>query len=174
MRKGGSDTTPTYKGKVLTSLNASYDIRLFFDDLKKNLMAAAAVGIPGLYQSISDYTKLLGKSNPYQAASADDFFPGPARGTIPHYMTSQTIPVKMPEPQTFQPDLEEMEQRVSDFKKMEVEWFGEDPEEIEEEYQPDEAALQEMREDDAALHKLDARGNPPVKPRRRNEERQVP
>lgn len=68
---------------------------------------------------------------------------------------------------TFQPDLDEMEQRVSDFKKMEVEWFGEDPEEIEEEYQPDETAIQEMREDDAALHKLDARGNPPVKPRRK-------
>lgn len=92
MRKGGSDTTPTYKGKVLTSLNASYDIRLFFDDLEENLMAAAAVGIPGLYQSINDYTKLLGKSNPYQEASADDFFPGPAK-VAPHYMTAQTIPI---------------------------------------------------------------------------------
>lgn len=133
MRAGGSKTTPEYKKDVLSALNAAYDVRFFFDDLQENLAAAAQVGIPGLYLSISDYSKMLTKSNP----------------------------------QTFQPDLEEMEQQVSDFKKMEVEWFGKDPEEIEEEYQPDEAVLQEMREDDAALHKLDARGNPPVKPRRK-------
>ena len=133
MRAGGSKTTPEYKKDVLSALNAAYDVRFFFDDLPENLAAAAQVGIPGLYLSISDYSKMLTKSNP----------------------------------QTFQPDLEEMEQEVSDFKRMDVEWWGEDPEEMEEEYQAAYAVLQEMREDDATLHKLDARGNPPVKPRRK-------
>ena len=163
MRAGGSKTTPEYKKDVLSALNAAYDVRFFFDDLPENLAAAAQVGIPGLYLSISDYSKMLTKSNP----SASEFFPGDTT-VAPHYMTAQTIPItSLQNPQTFQPDLEEMEQGVSDFKKMDVEWWGEDPEEMEEEYQAAYAALQEMREDDAALHKLDARGNPPVKPRRK-------
>ena len=88
MRAGGSKTTPEYKKDVLSALNAAYDVRFFFDDLPENLAAAAQVGIPGLYLSISDYSKMLTKSNP----SASEFFPGDTT-VAPHYMTAQTIPI---------------------------------------------------------------------------------
>ena len=88
MRAGGSKTTPEYKKDVLSALNAAYDVRFFFDDLPENLAAAAQVGIPGLYLSISDYSKMLAKPNP----SAAEFFPGDTT-VAPHYMTAQTIPI---------------------------------------------------------------------------------
>ena len=92
MKSGGSDTSAKYKQKVITQLNSSYDVRFFFDDMIENLQAVAQVGVPGLYPSIKAYTDLSAKSNPYREASADDFFPGPAK-VAPYYMTAQTIPI---------------------------------------------------------------------------------
>jgi len=59
-----SEDSSTYKKGVYDKLNSSYDIRMVFDDKTENLQAAVAVGITGVYPSISDYTKYQVKSNP--------------------------------------------------------------------------------------------------------------
>ena len=64
MKRGGSDTSATYKQKTVLSLSSSYDVRFFFDDLVDNLQAVSQVGVPGLYPSIKAYTDLSTKSNP--------------------------------------------------------------------------------------------------------------
>ena len=69
--KGGSETSPAYKRRIVGKLKAMYDVRLIFDDKEDNLVAMGQEGIPGLYSSIRDYTKYLPmaktNSSPYSA-----------------------------------------------------------------------------------------------------------
>ena len=84
-----------YKARILRQLSGSYDVRMFFDDDKDTLKAVGSdpsLDIPGIYSSIKEYRQYSTRSNPYQEASADDFFPGPVN-VAPYYMTAQTIPI---------------------------------------------------------------------------------
>ncbi len=84
-----------YKARILRQLSGYYDVRMFFDDDKDTLKAVGSdpsLDIPGIYSSIKEYRQYSTRSNPYQEASADDFFPGPAN-VAPYYMTAQTIPI---------------------------------------------------------------------------------
>ena len=59
--------TPLYKADVIRTLQAQYDVRLFFDDMPDNLSAVLKEDVPGVYQTIGEYygmIKGVKKSNP--------------------------------------------------------------------------------------------------------------
>lgn len=64
------ERTSTFKARTVQMLNNEYDVRMFFDDDKENLSAVGTLGIPGLYQSISDYRKFFSiRDNPWYTDS---------------------------------------------------------------------------------------------------------
>ena len=57
---------PAYKADVVSMLQGKYDVRLFFDDNKDNLIAVASLGVPGIYEKVSDYWKMVSaRKNPH-------------------------------------------------------------------------------------------------------------
>ena len=59
--------TPLYKADVIRTLQAQYDVRLFFDDMYDNCSAVLKEDVPGVYGSIEEYYKMIKgvKKNPY-------------------------------------------------------------------------------------------------------------
>ena len=51
--------TPLYKADVIRSLQAQYDVRLFFDDKPENLSAVLKEDVPGVYQTIGEYYDMI-------------------------------------------------------------------------------------------------------------------
>jgi len=59
--------TPLYKKGVVETLQAQYDVRLFFDDQPENLAAALQADVPGVYASVQEYYGMIKgvRGNPY-------------------------------------------------------------------------------------------------------------
>jgi hypothetical protein len=58
--------TPLYKKGVMETLQAQYDVRLFFDDKPENLAAALQADVPGVYSSVKEYWNMIGvRGNPH-------------------------------------------------------------------------------------------------------------
>ena len=59
--------TPLYKKGVVETLQAQYDVRLFFDDKPENLAAALQADVPGVYASVQEYYGMIKgvRSNSY-------------------------------------------------------------------------------------------------------------
>lgn len=74
--KGGSESSPKYKRRIVEKLNATYDVRMFFDDDEANLSAVGELGIPGLYSSISEYTRYRKPAKANPMAYSDVPLPG--------------------------------------------------------------------------------------------------
>jgi len=71
--KEGSSTAADFKFQKYTKLGATYDLRMVFDDDKDNLMMAHKADVPGIYSSVSEYTKFQSRSNPsYTSYSVED------------------------------------------------------------------------------------------------------
>ena len=51
--------TPLYKKGVVETLQAQYDVRLFFDDQPENLAAALQADVPGVYASVKEYYDMV-------------------------------------------------------------------------------------------------------------------
>lgn len=51
--------TPLYKKGVVETLQAQYDVRLFFDDQPENLAAALQADVPGVYASVQEYYGMI-------------------------------------------------------------------------------------------------------------------
>lgn len=51
--------TPLYKKGVVETLQAQYDVRLFFDDQPENLAAALQADVPGVYASVKEYYGMI-------------------------------------------------------------------------------------------------------------------
>jgi len=51
--------TPLYKKGVVETLQAQYDVRLFFDDKPENLAAALQADVPGVYASVQEYYGMI-------------------------------------------------------------------------------------------------------------------
>ena len=67
---------PAYKADVVSMLQGKYDVRLFFDDNKDNLIAVASLGVPGIYEKVSDYWKMVSaRKNPHDITTLKQFVP---------------------------------------------------------------------------------------------------
>lgn len=71
-KRSPGQKTPLYKADTIRSLQAQYDVRLFFDDMPENLSAVLKEGVPGVYSSINDYWGMISpRSNPKPKAQYD-------------------------------------------------------------------------------------------------------
>jgi len=66
-KKSIGQKTPLYKADVIRTLQAQYDVRLFFDDMPDNLSAVLKEDVPGVYQTIGEYYGMIKgvKKNPH-------------------------------------------------------------------------------------------------------------
>ena len=70
--------TPLYKADVIRTLQAQYDVRLFFDDMPDNLSAVLKEDVPGVYQTIGEYYGMIkgvknnGRRKPYVMETKGD------------------------------------------------------------------------------------------------------
>ena len=69
--------TPLYKADVIRTLQAQYDVRLFFDDMPDNLSSVLKEDVPGVYQTIGEYYDMIKgvKKNPYPTFVDEKGFP---------------------------------------------------------------------------------------------------
>jgi uncharacterized protein YbjQ (UPF0145 family) len=65
--------TPLYKKGVVETLQAQYDVRLFFDDQRANAVAALQADVPGVYASVQEYYGMIKgvRGNPYTVEDPD-------------------------------------------------------------------------------------------------------
>jgi hypothetical protein len=65
LKKSRGENAAKYKAGVIQLLQSQYEVTLFFDDKLEIQQAAASVGVPGVYQSVTAYWSLIARTNPY-------------------------------------------------------------------------------------------------------------